>query len=58
LIIHSGYFDFGGLTFEDNIELFRNGKYHWGRWVIIVHCILVLVSVWAIFLVQYKNHWA
>jgi hypothetical protein len=55
LIIHSGYFDFGGLTMEENVALFKNSKYHLGRWIIIIHCLLVLVSVWAIFLVQYKK---
>ena len=55
LLIHSGYFDFGGLTLEDNVALYKNSTYLLGRWVIIVHCILVLVSVWAIFLVQRKK---
>lgn len=56
VIIHSGYFDFSGLTLDENVSLFRNFKYHAGRWIIIIHCILVLISVWAIFLVKRKRY--
>jgi hypothetical protein len=49
--IHSSLFDFGPLNAEQNALLFNNSWYHFGKWWVIVHCLLVIFSMWGVLLV-------
>jgi hypothetical protein len=41
--------------FEQRILLFRNKTYLVNRWWVIAHCLLVIVSMWAFALIQFKK---
>ncbi len=53
--IHSGIFDFDLQIFNEEVKLYKNSIYNFGKWWIIAHCLLVLSSMWGIFLILYKR---
>ena len=53
--IHSGIFDFEPSIFNEEVQLYKNSTYNFGKWWIIGHCLLVLLSMWGIFLMFYKR---
>jgi hypothetical protein len=52
--IHA-FFNFDAPTLEERIQLFHNPWYILNRWWVIVHCLLVVVSMWGFYLVQQKK---
>lgn len=52
--IHA-FFQFDATTFEQRLMLFQNPLYILNRWWVIVHCLLVIFSMWGFFLVQNKK---
>tara|TARA_R110002051_G_scaffold181774_1_gene251267 strand:+ start:38248 stop:38949 length:702 start_codon:yes stop_codon:yes gene_type:complete len=53
--IHSGIFDFETTNIIEQVGLYKNSIYNLGFWWIIAHCLLVLCSMWGVFLIQYKK---
>lgn len=51
LLIHSNVFEFGDLDFNQEIQLYDNFKYNFSKWLIIAHCVFVLITMWAVFLI-------
>lgn len=49
--IHSNLFDFSGLDFRQRAELHADRWYHFSKWWIIIHCLLVIISMWGVALV-------
>jgi hypothetical protein len=52
--IHA-FFNFDAPTLEERVLLFQNPWYILNRWWVIVHCLLVVVSMWGFYLVQHKR---
>lgn len=55
LLIHSNVFEFGDLDFDEEILLYDNWKYNFSKWLIIAHCVFVLLTMWAVFLIGLKR---
>ena len=55
LLIHSTIFEFRNLDFNEEIQLYKNFKYNFSKWLIIAHCLFVLVTMWAVFLIGLKE---
>ncbi|WP_417881847.1 hypothetical protein [Xanthomarina gelatinilytica] len=55
LLIHSNVFEFGDLDFNEEIQLYQNFKYNFSKWVIIAHCLFVLITMWVVFLIGIKR---
>ena len=45
-------FNFDVTTFEERVSLFRNRLYLLNRWWVIVHCLLVLIAMWGVFVAR------
>ncbi len=41
--------------FEERVKLYRNNQYLFNRWWVIVHCLLVIISMWGFALLQFKK---
>jgi hypothetical protein len=52
--IHA-FFNFDAPTLEERVLLFQNPWYIGSHWWVIVHCLLVIVSMWGFYLVQHKK---
>lgn len=52
--IHA-FFSYGSLNFEESVRLFQNPLYLLNRWWVITHCLLVILSMWGFFLLQYRK---
>lgn len=50
-----GLFSHGATNFEESLLLYKSNIYLANRWWVIVHCLLVIVSMWGVFLIQYKK---
>lgn len=53
--IHSSIFSFGQLTFEESLTLPSNTAYITARYWIILHCLFVLISMWTIFILKFRE---
>ena len=49
------YFPDPPADFEERVQLYRNNIYLINRWWVIIHCLLVLVSMWGLTLLQFKK---
>lgn len=49
------YFPDPPADFETRVRLFRDPVYLLNRWWVIIHCLLVLVSMWGFALIQFKK---
>ncbi len=52
--IHLGFPEFSS-SFNERLLLFENSIYLLNRWWVIVHCLLVIVSMWGFYLVQRRK---
>jgi len=48
--IHSSLFDFGSLDYTQRAQLSESNWYSFSKWWVIIHCLLVLFSMWGILL--------
>ncbi len=55
--IHSSLFDIDMSSYDNKIQLYESFKNSLSKWWIIVHCLLVLVTMWGIWLLRFnKSH--
>lgn len=52
--IHA-FFNFNATTFEQRLLLFHDPVYIFNHWWVIVHCLLVIISMWGFCMVQSKK---
>jgi len=53
--IHSDLFTMDTGLYEDKVQLYKSLRYNLEKWWIIVHCLLVLFSMWGIRQLRYDN---
>lgn len=53
VILHKG-FSFGG-SFEESLQLYKNSTYHLSKWVIIFHCLFVLIGMSGLYQMKRDN---
>ncbi len=53
--IHTSLFNLEDLSKEETFKLYENPTYQLKRFWVILHCLFVLISMWGIFILQYRK---